>query len=194
MKIWTLGSITAAVLALAAWACESTPSGPSGTTTDTIRVFVHDTVIVTRHDTVRITVHDTILVINNVLDTVFLDTLPAPTIMMQNFRVGQRLIMSVDFFDSGPSIVDTLEGPSYQNPNPNPPAFPYVFSARCVSIPAGRVVSNFFLYSPDDPSYPNGYEMFANNGHWQDGWVAQSIVTPGNHYLYAFPTQTPCKA
>jgi hypothetical protein len=108
----------------------------------------------------------------------------APTIMMQNFRVGQRLVMSVNFFDSGPSLADTLVGPSSQNPNP---------TAHCVSIPAGRVPSNFFLFSPDDPLYPGGYEMFANNGHWQGGWVVQSIVTPDNHYLYAFPTQTPCK-
>ncbi len=193
MRISALGSITAAGMVLAAWACgESAPSGPPVTITDTIRVVVHDTVIVTLHDTVRITVHDTITV--NVLDTLLLDTLPAPTIMMQNYRVGQRLIMSVDFFDSGPSIVDTLAGPSYQNPNPNPPAFPYVFSAKCVPIPAGRVPSNFFLYSPDDPSYPNGYDMFVNTGHWQDGWVVQSIVTPQSYYLYAFPTQTPCKA
>jgi hypothetical protein len=108
----------------------------------------------------------------------------APTIMMQNFRVGQRLVMSVNFFDSDPSLGDTLLGPSSQNPNP---------TAKCVSIPAGRVPSNFFLFSPDDPSYPGGYEMFVNNGHWQGGWVVQSIVTPDNHYLYAYPTQTPCR-
>jgi hypothetical protein len=104
--------------------------------------------------------------------------------MMQNFRVGQRLVMSVNFFDSDPSLGDTLVGPSSQNPNP---------TAKCVSIPAGRVPSNFFLFSPDDPSYPGGYEMFVNNGHWQGGWVVQSIVTPDNHYLYAYPTQTPCR-
>jgi len=180
-----------AAIVVGTWACgDETIPGPTVVKTDTLRLTVHDTV----HDTVTVTHYDTVHIQSTVLDTVFLDTFPSPTIMMENFRVGQRLVMSVDFLDSGPSIVDTLDGPSYQNPNPNPPTFPYVFTARCVTIPAGRTVSNFFLYSPDDRGYPNGYEMFANSGRWQGAWVVQTIVTTDTHYLYAFPSQTACKA
>src|SRR6184192_3336586 len=87
------------------WACgDETIPGPTVVKTDTLRLTVHDTV----HDTVTVTHYDTVHIQSTVLDTVFLDTFPSPTIMMENFRVGQRLGMSVDFLESGPSIVDTL--------------------------------------------------------------------------------------
>src|SRR5437762_6999127 len=77
-----------AAIVVGTWACgDETIPGPTVVKTDTLRLAVHDTV----HDTVTVTHYDTVHVQFTVLDTVFLDTFPSPTIMMEKDRKSTRL-------------------------------------------------------------------------------------------------------